>query len=107
MDYLFAIGTQAVQNAPYVVGFVMPFAVRVITKDIKAERDRQILAFLTCLFASLLLHWKELALGNPVTFASFLGLMFTESNMMYKLYFSPRWKTPEEKLDGDILPLTP
>lgn len=110
LSYVAALLLLLITNAPHVVGFVMPYAVRYISRDIKKERERQMLSFLVCFFAALLLHWKELAYGEPVLFAAYIGLIFTESNMMFKLYFSPRWKTLEEKMqenEDGVTPLVP
>jgi hypothetical protein len=106
LPYLLAIGSLILLHATDVVGFVMPLAVRTITKDIKNERERYILSIVACLIAALLLHGRDLVIGNPVAFAGYASLIFIESNTMYKLYFRPRWRvgSGEEESLAEITP---
>lgn len=88
MDYAVALWGAVIQNAPNLVGFVLPPIVEVINKDAHTDEERYILAFLVCLGAAGLLHGNDLIVGKPDLFVSSLSVIFLESNALYKLYFA-------------------
>lgn len=91
MDYLLAFGHAIVQNAPYLVGFVMPPFVEIVNKDVKTEEERYIVAVLVCGFAAVVLHWHQIAYGSPEQVVAYAGIIFLESNTLFKLYFANSW----------------
>lgn len=91
MDYVFAGGNAIVANAPYLVGFVLPPLIEVLNRDIKKENERFIVAVIICLLAASLIHWKEIADGSPEKVALLAGVIFWESQSVFKLYFAKSW----------------
>lgn len=81
--------SQAIKdNGPYLVGFIMPLVVEVLNKDIKKEEERYIVAVLACFLIAVALHWNDIASGEPGRFVTYVGLIFLESNTLFKLYFA-------------------
>lgn len=91
MDYITAIVNSVVVNAPYLVGFVLPPIVEVLNRDVKKEKERYVVSLIVCFLVAILLHWKEIAYGTPEQVLAFTGLIFMESNTIYKLYFAKSW----------------
>ena len=80
-----------VANASYLVGFVMPPLVEILNKDVKSSRERFAVSVGSCVLAAILLHWHELVFGSPQNLLASAGLIFTESQVVYKLYFENSW----------------
>lgn len=87
MDFILGMGNSIIDNAPALVGFILPPFVDIVNKDVKNETERFYVSVFLCLVAACLLHWKELAYGNPEQFAVWVGIIFTESQTTYNLYF--------------------
>lgn len=85
--YIGAFGNAIIANAPFLVGFVMPPFVEVLNRDVKGKGAQAVIAFLACFLAAVLLHWNEIAFGNPEQVVAITGIFFTESHLLYKLYF--------------------
>lgn len=85
------IGSAAIENAPYLVGFIMPPFVEFLNKDVRKEHERYIVAMLSCFIVAIFIHWNDIANGRPEHFVFYAGLIFTESNTIFKLYFADSW----------------
>lgn len=91
MEILSLLFEVVVSNAPFLVGFVLPPLVEVINKDVKKEWERFVITLVICLFTGTLLHWKEIASGNPETVLLYSAAIFAESQLIFKLYFAKSW----------------
>jgi len=88
MELLSTVGIAIINNAPILVGFILPPIVEVINRDVKTSRERFVVTILVCLFSAILLHWKEIEYGTPEQVALFAGILFAESKLLYKFYFA-------------------
>jgi len=85
--YLPAIGTAVIDNAPFLVGFIMPPIVEVFVRDIPNSKGRLIVSLLLSFLAAVWIHWHQIAIGDPEQILVISGAIFTESQAMYNLYF--------------------
>ncbi len=76
-----------IDNAPYLSGFLLPFINDYLNQEVSDKRNRQLIAGVSCLFFTLLIQWDALLAGNLGDAAAVYGILFTESQGMYKLYF--------------------
>ena len=103
MDFLISAGALIIANAPHLVGFLMPPIVEVLNKDVKGANERFLVTVFVCLLAATILHWNELIYGSPEQLLASAGIIFTESQVVFKLYFQNswvRWKI-QTKMDGE------
>lgn len=91
MDAVLGLGLFFVNNAPALVGLILPVFVDVLNRDVHDETERFWVTVLLCVMAAGLLHWRELVDSSPEKFALWIGLIFTESQVMYRLYFKDSW----------------
>jgi len=82
-----ALGSVLVTNAPFFVGFVLPPFIEWLNRDVPKERDRRIVAIVTCGIVGLLLSWPKIAYGTPEQAVAFIGSVFADSHTVFKLYF--------------------
>lgn len=82
-----------IANGPQLIGVVMPLLVEYINKDIPVNQDkiRFSMTFIACLLAAIILKWNELVTGSPESVILSAGLIFTESQIVFKLYFKESW----------------
>lgn len=78
----------ALQQLPNWVGFFLPFMVQVLNIEVHKESERYIISVLVCIFIASVIHWHDIAYGDPKTMFSTVGILFVESNTFYTLYFS-------------------
>ena len=64
MEYTLGVLAIIVNNAPNLVGFILPSVVEAINKDVPSGSERRIVSLLVCLFAAVLLHWNSIAYGT-------------------------------------------
>lgn len=76
-----------VDHAPVLVGVIMPPIVEVLAKDIKNESERLIFTFILCFLVAGILQWKTLSGTTPEEVFLWMGLVFMESQAVFKLYF--------------------
>lgn len=86
-DFFLGAGNYIIDNAPALVGFILPPFVDIVNKDVKNETERFYVSVFLCVVAAILLHWKELAYGNEEQFFMWIGIIFSESQTTYNLYF--------------------
>lgn len=87
MELLFAIATQINANAPYLVGLVMPIVVDYLNKDIPNEKGRFFVTILAVTVAAIATEWNALTYGSFEQVLASGGIIFAESQAIYKLYF--------------------
>lgn len=87
VDFLLLVGKLIVDNAPHLVGVILPPFVQIINKDIPKERERFIVTIVICLFVGAILRWKSIAYGTPEDVLTSSSLVFVESQAVFKLYF--------------------
>jgi hypothetical protein len=78
---------QLVKYIPDLVGFVVPVFVEFINKNIKNDNARFIMTILVCLIVSALLKLQSLSMGSVDNFFQSAILIFSESQIIFKLYF--------------------
>ena len=91
MDSLITLGAFIIANAPNLVGFLIPPVVEVLNKDVHGANERFLVTVFTCLLAATILHWGELLYGSPEQLLTSAGIIFTESQVVFKLYFQNSW----------------
>jgi len=87
MDVVITLSNALIENAPFLVGVVMPPIVELLNRDVKSETERYIVSVLLCFLAAILLHWREVEVGSPETVLAYATLIFMESQTVYRLYF--------------------
>ena len=87
METLQVVFTAIVQNAPFLVGFILPPFVEVINRDVKESWLRFIVSMTVCFIAGIILHWDKIATGDPGAIITYSSIIFVESQTVYKLYF--------------------
>jgi hypothetical protein len=93
------------QNPTAVVGFLMPFIIEVLNKNISPESNyiyikplgrtfildedfkKSLAAFVVCLAVAVLFELKALQWGNFGALAISFGIIYAESQAVFKLYF--------------------
>ena len=75
--------------APELIGVLLPPVIEILNRDIPQEKQKErFLATLAiCFVVALLLKWNSLVLGNVEQLLVSFGLIFTESQAVYRLYF--------------------
>lgn len=91
MEYAITLLTALLDNAPLLVGFILPPLVEVLNRDVSNPKERLIVSLLTCFVVAVTLHWREIAYGSPEQVLAFSGIIFTESQLTFKLYFADSW----------------
>ena len=91
MDAVIGVGSFIITNAPQLVGFAMPPLVEVLNKDVHGKTERVLVTLFACFFAALLLKWNDLLYGSAEDVFTSAGLIFGESQVMFKLYFENSW----------------
>ena len=91
MEIVYSAGNYIVTNASYLVGLVLPVIVEVLNKDVKGSRERFFITIFVCIFAGSLLHYRELLYGSMEDVATSIGIIFAESQLVFKLYFEKSW----------------
>jgi hypothetical protein len=91
MELLAYTGQFIVSHAPELVGVLMPPIIDILSKDVKKENERFIVTLLITFGAALLLKWDTLSYGNPDQLITSFGIIFAESQVVFKLYFKDSW----------------
>lgn len=87
MDIVVTIGKAIIDNAPQLVGFILPPFVEILNRDVKQDGERYFVSLMACAFVAILLHFNEITTSSPETIVTTAGIIFLESNTTYKLYF--------------------
>lgn len=87
MDILLALVRFFIDNAPELVGIVLPPVVDFINKDVPNEQEKFIVTVLVCLVAALFLKWNNITYGTPEAIFLTASIIFLESQAVFKLYF--------------------
>ena len=74
---------------PDLVGVLMPPLIEILNKDIPEEKttERFMASLALCFVVALVLRWNELMIGSAEQVLTTFGLIFTESQIVYKTYF--------------------
>lgn len=91
MEYAQAVENLLIDNAPALVGFLLPPLIEILNKQVYNRGERFFVAMLTCALTAVLLHWREIELGNPAMVSANFLLIATESQLLYKTYFGDSW----------------
>jgi len=75
-------------NLSQVVGFLMPFAVQILNRDVQKENERYVVSVIACFIIACVLNWNKIAYGTPEQALASAGIIFLESNATYTLYFA-------------------
>lgn len=75
--------------SPDLVGVLIPPIVEILNKDIPEEKatKRFLVSILVCFIAAMILRWDQLMAGSATQLLTSFGLIFTESQVVYRLYF--------------------
>lgn len=87
LSYVTAYGTLVIAHAPQLIGVVLPPLIQVLNKDIPDSRMRFFMAAITCFVAAVILNWNKITLGTPDAAFIATGVIFLESETVYRLYF--------------------
>ena len=74
-------------NATFYVGLAMPPIIDIINKDVKNSKERFFVTLLVCISAGIVLRWNDLTAGNTEELLGAMGIIFIESQAVYRLYF--------------------
>jgi len=77
----------------YMVGFLLPYIIRIVNKDIVNDDERLIMTYLICFIASMLLDFKSFESGDIVNLGMWFLLVSQEAQSSFKLYFKPKWES--------------
>lgn len=79
------------QNAPQLVGLLLPPVVTVLNQSVTDHRSKFLVTFMLCIFVAVLLNVQKIITGDALTSFESLStsilLVFTESQAVYRLYF--------------------
>lgn len=89
---MLALWTIFIAIAPNLVGFVLPPAIQLLNKDVPDGRERFILTLIICILTGGVLHFSQLVFGNPDQALGSIALLFSESQVIYRLYFKDKWE---------------
>lgn len=100
MELLASTGMAIITYAPHLVGFILPPFVEFLNRDVKNSNERFMVSLIVCFLVAVILHWNEIATGTPEQAIIFMGIIFTESQSIFKLYFNDSWmrQTIQEKI---------
>jgi hypothetical protein len=87
MHVLVGILAWILDNAPSLVGIVLPPLVQILNKDVTNEIERFWITIIVCLVVGVLLHWNQLVIGDTKAVEISLAIIFAESQITYRLYF--------------------
>lgn len=74
-------------NADALVGFILPPLIDFLNREVPTSKGRFFVTILTTVGVTAFLNWDHIAYGNPELFLSSAALIFTESQVVYKMYF--------------------
>lgn len=100
LNILSTIGLFILNQAPLLVGFIIPPFVELLNKEVDNERERFIVTLLACMAAGAVLHWSEIKVGSVDQAIQSISIIFIESQVVFKLYFKSsyfRQKLTESK----------
>lgn len=86
-----------VNNAPALVGFILPPFVFWLNKDVPDEMEKAWLTGIVCFVVAALLHFKELTGGDPELVVKWFAIIFSEAHYTYTFYFKPRFGVSDDK----------
>lgn len=74
---------------PDLVGVLLPPVIEIVNKNLPedASTKKFLSAMAICFMAALLLKWNSLMAGSLDQLLASFGLIFTESQVVYRLYF--------------------
>lgn len=75
----------------YFAGFLLPYIIRILTKNLADDDEKMVMTFLICFVAAMLIDYKDLNSGNLPSIVLWFSGIFTESQAMFKLYLKPKW----------------
>ncbi len=80
-------------QAPNFVGILLPPIIQVINKDIPQEREKERFwaSVVICFAVAILLKWNDLLYGSPESVLTSAGIIFAESQIVFKTYFKDSW----------------
>lgn len=87
MDWILGFAMFFVNNATELVGVALPLLVEFLNKDVHKEGERFVVTVITCVAAAILLRWNELTYGSPEAVLASAGVIFLQSQAVFKLYF--------------------
>lgn len=82
-----------VASAPNLIGVVLPPFIHILNKKLEYESDssRFIISIMICFVVAFILKGNSLQHGSIEEMQLSFGLIFAESQAVYKLYFQDSW----------------
>lgn len=89
MDALLGFASFLAENARPLTGFAVPIIVEILNKEADDEQEKFWVSVITCIVVAILIHLEPLLSGTMTAeqFAIWFGLIFSESQATYHLYF--------------------
>ena len=84
---LIAILTQIANVAKDYVGIVMPFFIDLINRKITNSNWKFVVSLVLCLVVAVVVNLNQLLGGDITVVIGKIGLVFTEAQIIYKLYW--------------------
>lgn len=91
MDVILGLGRFIIDNHAMLAGFILPPFVDWLNREVPDETERFIVTLIACAFLAVLFKWDSLLFGNPEAVAATIGVIFLESQLIFKLYFKDSW----------------
>lgn len=91
MEILIGMFLFLIAHAPQLTGLILPPFVQYLNREVPRGHERFIVTILVCAFVATLIQWDKMISGSPEAVAFTLGLIFFESQVVYRLYFKNSW----------------
>lgn len=102
MELLAQIINFLVSHSTDLLGVILPPLVDILNRDVPDEKEKLIVTVLVCTVAAFFTKYNSLAYGDPAAFMSSLGIIFMESQIVFKLYFKNSYvrQKIQERIQG-------
>ena len=81
--------------ASYMVGFLLPRIIKMLTKDLEGDDEKVVVTYLICFVAAMIIDYKSLNSGDLINIGMWFAFISTQAHLSFKLFYSPIWKKDE------------
>lgn len=101
MDVIIGAGLFIIKHGPELIGFILPPFVEWLNREVPTGTERFIVTLLVCLIVSIILKWDNIVYGTPEQVAATFGILFVQSQLIFRLYFKNSWLKQKINEIGD------
>lgn len=91
LPHALPLALQAIAALSLIVGFLLPYVIRILNKDIQDDNERLVITYLVCFVAAMIIDYKSLSSGDLLSLIKWFAIVNAEAQASFKLYFSPKW----------------